>query len=64
MIVEDGKPLSTNVFLAINDRQTLTIDPYYFLQYDSPNTPATSTKAFPVSFLSLDVDGRVIRIDR
>ncbi|KAI0800042.1 L-tyrosine:2-oxoglutarate aminotransferase [Fomes fomentarius] len=38
-------------------------DPYYFLQYDSPDAPATSDKAFPVSFLSLDIDGRVIRID-
>ncbi|RDX45554.1 L-tyrosine:2-oxoglutarate aminotransferase [Lentinus brumalis] len=42
-------------------------DPYYFLQYDPPSTEAHSTqtqlKPFPVSFLSLDVDGRVIRID-
>ncbi|KAI0357952.1 L-tyrosine:2-oxoglutarate aminotransferase [Trametes cingulata] len=32
-------------------------DPYYFLQYDK------STSHFPESFLSMDVDGRVIRID-
>ncbi|PIL29353.1 hypothetical protein GSI_09404 [Ganoderma sinense ZZ0214-1] len=39
-------------------------DPYYFLQYDLPNTPpADPAKPFPTSFLSLDVDGRVIRID-
>ncbi|RPD55468.1 L-tyrosine:2-oxoglutarate aminotransferase [Lentinus tigrinus ALCF2SS1-7] len=39
-------------------------DPYYFLQYDPPNTEAPSTqKPFPLSFLSLDVDGRVVRID-
>ncbi|TBU52859.1 pyridoxal phosphate-dependent transferase [Dichomitus squalens] len=47
-------------FIIIED------DPYYFLQYDAPNTQSSvseSTKAFPTSFLSLDVDGRVIRID-
>ena len=42
------------------------VDPYYFLQYDAPNAAPSSdtSKPFPTSFLSLDVDGRVIRIDR
>ena len=40
-------------------------DPYYFLQYDTPGSePSSSEKPFPVSFLSLDTEGRVIRIDR
>ncbi|KAI0752916.1 L-tyrosine:2-oxoglutarate aminotransferase [Daedaleopsis nitida] len=39
-------------------------DPYYFLQYDPPNSEQPSTnKPLPRSFLSRDVDGRVIRID-
>ncbi|KAI0633963.1 L-tyrosine:2-oxoglutarate aminotransferase [Trametes polyzona] len=39
-------------------------DPYYFLQYDSPGSErGNSKKEFPTSLLSLDVDGRVIRID-
>ncbi|KAH9915169.1 L-tyrosine:2-oxoglutarate aminotransferase [Epithele typhae] len=39
-------------------------DPYYFLQYDLPNAdPSAPEKPFPTSFLSLDVDGRVIRLD-
>ncbi|KAI1790049.1 L-tyrosine:2-oxoglutarate aminotransferase [Ganoderma leucocontextum] len=45
-------------FIIIED------DPYYFLQYDPPNAPPSDpAKPFPTSFLSLDVDGRVIRID-
>ncbi|KAJ3012090.1 hypothetical protein NUW54_g1975 [Trametes sanguinea] len=39
-------------------------DPYYYLQYDSPSEPTTSfSKPFVPSFLSLDTDGRVLRID-
>ncbi|KAH9848030.1 L-tyrosine:2-oxoglutarate aminotransferase [Lenzites betulinus] len=39
-------------------------DPYYFLQYDAPqSTGAPTHKTFATSFLSMDVDGRVIRID-
>ncbi|EIW53725.1 L-tyrosine:2-oxoglutarate aminotransferase [Trametes versicolor FP-101664 SS1] len=39
-------------------------DPYYFLQYDAPGSePAHMTKDFATSLLSMDVDGRVIRID-
>ena len=53
---------------AIAQRYDLIIiedDPYYFLQYDPPNTEAPSSKKqFPLSFLSMDIDGRVIRIDR
>jgi aromatic amino acid aminotransferase I len=45
-------------------------DPYYFLQYDLPTVDTTSPKftqqyarAFTPSFLSMDLDGRVMRID-
>ncbi|KAI0768332.1 pyridoxal phosphate-dependent transferase [Trametes elegans] len=40
-------------------------DPYYFLQYDRTvsGTPSGTHKALPKSFLSMDVDGRVVRID-
>ncbi|OBZ65805.1 hypothetical protein A0H81_14224 [Grifola frondosa] len=39
-------------------------DPYYFLQYDSPTSQTTSLDSpFMPSFLSLDVDGRVMRVD-
>ncbi|OSD00598.1 L-tyrosine:2-oxoglutarate aminotransferase [Trametes coccinea BRFM310] len=38
-------------------------DPYYFLQYDLDKADGTAPKKFPPSFLSMDVDGRVIRID-
>lgn len=41
------------------------LDPYYFLQYDAPGSePAHMKKDFATSLLSMDVDGRVIRIDR
>ncbi|KAI0332553.1 PLP-dependent transferase [Cubamyces sp. BRFM 1775] len=39
-------------------------DPYYYLQYDSPSAATTSPETpFMPSLLSLDVDGRVLRID-
>ncbi|KAI0371670.1 PLP-dependent transferase [Pilatotrama ljubarskyi] len=39
-------------------------DPYYYLQYDSPSSSATSSSTpFVPSLLSLDTDGRVLRID-
>ena len=39
-------------------------DPYYFLQYsEEPSTSTTPPKYMP-SFLSMDVDGRVLRVDR
>lgn len=39
-------------------------DPYYYLQYDSPETGALAPDApFIKSMLSLDTDGRVLRID-
>ncbi|OBZ66349.1 hypothetical protein A0H81_13657 [Grifola frondosa] len=39
-------------------------DPYYFLHYDSPESQSTAiVKPFIPSFLTLDVDGRVMRID-
>jgi aromatic amino acid aminotransferase I len=45
-------------------------DPYYFLQYDLPEFDTSDAnfvhdycRAFTPSFLSMDVDGRVIRID-
>jgi aromatic amino acid aminotransferase I / 2-aminoadipate transaminase len=47
-----------------------TTDPYYFLQYDlddiDPNVPGFArhyASAFLPSFLSMDVDGRVLRVD-
>ncbi|PIL24415.1 hypothetical protein GSI_14169 [Ganoderma sinense ZZ0214-1] len=39
-------------------------DPYYFLQYDSPDCATTAPSTpFARSFLSLDTDGRVVRVD-
>ncbi|TBU50218.1 pyridoxal phosphate-dependent transferase [Dichomitus squalens] len=52
---------------AIAQRYDLIIiedDPYYFLQYDAPSRATTSPDTpFVRSFLSLDTDGRVMRID-
>ncbi|RDX46890.1 PLP-dependent transferase [Lentinus brumalis] len=52
---------------AIAQRFDLIIiedDPYYFLQYDTPDHPTTALSTpFAASFLSLDTDGRVMRID-
>ena len=64
VIVEDGKhPFAWLDGLLRSE--TRAADPYYFLQYDRPNAPPSDpAKPFPKSFLSLDVDGRVIRIDR
>lgn len=48
------------------------LDPYYFLQFDLPESasPIASNSfaeqfagTFPPSFLSMDVDGRVLRLD-
>jgi len=38
-------------------------DPYYFLQYTSSSDPESDSAALSPSFLSLDVSGRVIRVD-
>ncbi|KAI8982830.1 L-tyrosine:2-oxoglutarate aminotransferase [Trametes punicea] len=46
------------------DLMIIEDDPYYYLQYDSPCQPTTSfSTPFVPSFLSLDTDGRVLRID-
>lgn len=68
IILEDGMPpfqissgTSTDIYL----------DPYYFLQFDRPTFDTTDEKflekfasSFIPSFLSLDVEGRVLRVDR
>ena len=39
-------------------------DPYFFLQYDAPSCATTAPETpFARSFLSLDTDGRVVRVD-
>ncbi|KAJ1935071.1 hypothetical protein FBU59_005501, partial [Linderina macrospora] len=38
-------------------------DPYYFLQFPKPHEPVNSDLALVPSFLSLDTDGRIIRLD-
>ncbi|KAH9886292.1 L-tyrosine:2-oxoglutarate aminotransferase [Cubamyces lactineus] len=51
---------------AIAHRYDLIIledDPYFFLQYDLPQSSNDMFKPPAPSFLSMDVDGRVIRID-
>ncbi|KAH9848028.1 L-tyrosine:2-oxoglutarate aminotransferase [Lenzites betulinus] len=52
---------------AIAQRYDIIImedDPYYFLQYGAPPSAGAPTKkTFSTSFLSMDVDGRVVRID-
>ncbi|KAI0824495.1 L-tyrosine:2-oxoglutarate aminotransferase [Trametes gibbosa] len=53
---------------AIAQRYDIIIiedDPYYFLQYSDPPQSAMTQieKTLATSFLSMDVDGRVIRID-
>lgn len=52
---------------AIAQRYDIIIiedDPYYFLQYDAASQPTTAfSTPFARSFLSLDTDGRVMRID-
>ena len=52
---------------AIAQRYDLIIiedDPYYFLQYAAPSEPTTDlAMPFARSFLSLDTDGRVMRVD-
>ncbi len=54
--------MAAREFLA--DILNVRLDPYYFLQYDAPGSePAHMTKDFAKSLLSIDVDGRVIRID-
>jgi aromatic amino acid aminotransferase I / 2-aminoadipate transaminase len=74
VIIEDGEFLGgANLGNLHRGRP----DPYYFLQYDLPDVKAVnlgqpSTESFSSqfahtlvpSFLSLDVDGRVLRIDR
>lgn len=50
---------------ALAQRHDLIIiedDPYYFLQYSAPASAAPARTLAP-SFLSLDVDGRVLRVD-
>jgi aromatic amino acid aminotransferase I len=56
--------------LRISQTHFPTTDPYFFLQYDLPemdpsrdNFSRHYASAFPPSFLSLDVDGRVLRVD-
>ena len=48
---------------AIHLNSFLFADPYYFLQYDAPGSDASTEKQLATSLLSLDVDGRVIRLD-
>ncbi|OCH88806.1 PLP-dependent transferase [Obba rivulosa] len=38
-------------------------DPYYFLQYDNNSEKLSADSPFMPSFLSMDVDGRVMRVD-
>jgi DNA-binding transcriptional MocR family regulator len=38
-------------------------DPYYYLQYVDEESEDTLDMLMP-SFLSMDVDGRVVRVDR
>ncbi|KAJ1937373.1 hypothetical protein EC988_007909, partial [Linderina pennispora] len=38
-------------------------DPYYFMQFPKPHEPVDSDLVLVPSFLSLDTDGRVIRLD-
>jgi aromatic amino acid aminotransferase I len=51
---------------------TANEDPYYFLYFDQERTAGDSNddplksfvRSLPPSFLSMDVDGRVVRLDR
>lgn len=73
VILEDGWYL---IALKGVNLLTISIDPYYFLQYDrqcaksgiASNRKHDFTAEFlsscPPSFLSMDFQGRVIRIDR
>eukprot|EP00445_Apocalathium_hangoei_P012666 CAMPEP_0203882598 /NCGR_PEP_ID=MMETSP0359-20131031/26793_1 /ASSEMBLY_ACC=CAM_ASM_000338 /TAXON_ID=268821 /ORGANISM="Scrippsiella Hangoei, Strain SHTV-5" /LENGTH=479 /DNA_ID=CAMNT_0050802661 /DNA_START=12 /DNA_END=1451 /DNA_ORIENTATION=+ len=45
------------------DLLILEDDPYYFLQLDGPDDAPGSVRKPPPSFLSMDVDGRVMRFD-
>ncbi|KAI0672751.1 pyridoxal phosphate-dependent transferase [Trametes maxima] len=46
------------------DLMIIEDDPYYYLQYDEPSAPTTSfSTPFARSLLSLDTDGRVLRVD-
>jgi len=70
IIMEDGK--STERYHRTSS-DILLEDPYYFLQYDTPQTNCASTdpdefiknfrSTLIPTFLSMDVDGRVLRID-
>lgn len=43
---------------------TMLLDPYYFLQYDDLSAPTTEfSTPFVPSLLSMDTDGRVMRVD-
>ena len=39
-------------------------DPYYYLQYTDDETSTDIRNMLMPSFLSMDVDGRVLRVDR
>jgi aromatic amino acid aminotransferase I len=66
IIVEDGTRFFPPI-IRCSDRMT---DPYYFLQYDlpaidtaDPDFAAKYAQGFTPSFLSMDVEGRVLRND-
>lgn len=70
IIIEDGKSTQR---CRRTSSHILPADPYYFLQYDIPqinSTPADPDEFIKnfrstliPTFLSMDVDGRVLRID-
>lgn len=57
MIIEDGQCFIIVRFDQVADDMT---DPYYYLQYDIEES---SSNSLMPSFLSMDVDGRVLRVD-
>lgn len=62
IIIEDG----TCIEHRVRHRLIIIIlDPYYYLQYDSMDSEEDENQPFKFmpSFLSMDVDGRVMRVD-